>query len=522
MKTKSHGGKSRPLSTPSSHSPRLPVLTPSRFRALPILLNQENRNEKLESTPVIFFCEGDNDNDRGVNSESSRQTVKNGGGISMTPQFTGSWSEDSMELDSLEEGETCFRCKSRDKRVRVCSEIGCLIAVHDECMGCEPTFDDLGLFYCPYCKYRRAKAVAVETRKRVMAAKKALLNFLEGRVVGEDKEKEKENDCSDTVDSNACDTLPSASGGIHCNNENVPFPNDLEIQSQAVDEKEMDDAQVGCHDQNKLVIEKEIQPSTFVANGADNVGCGEGTAVRINKLQGSSAKDPSINDGEDGKEEDSGPMDDSKDERIVEENEEREILDTSEIAGEVIIDDADIEKRATKKLLREAKIVEEDEEQILTESSDGIDKSETESRVNRHRRFKQRAGKTVCSENVTLPKRSSPRLWKSVARHKSTTKKNALLFNEKNTTSEKSQQALKLVPTMEFSRKRTRLHWTVEEEEMLRDGVHKFSMMTNIVLPWKKILEYGRLVFDPSRTPVDLKDKWRNLMAKETAPINKN
>uniref|UniRef100_A0A803QIF0 Zinc finger PHD-type domain-containing protein n=1 Tax=Cannabis sativa TaxID=3483 RepID=A0A803QIF0_CANSA len=397
MKTKSHGGKSRPLSTPSSHSPRLPVLTPSRFRALPILLNQENGNEKLESTPVIFFCEGDNDDDRGVNSESSPQTVKNGGGMSMTPQFTGSWSEDSMELDSLEEGETCFRCKGRDKRVRVCSEIGCLIAVHDECMGCEPTFDDLGLFYCPY------------------------------------------------FDRNACDTLPSASGGIHCNNENVPFPNDLEIQSLAVDEKEMDDAQVGCHDQDKLVIEKEIQPSTFVANGADNVGCGEGTAVRINKLQGSSAKDPSINDGEDGKEEDSGPMDDSKDERIVEENEEREILDTSEIAGEVIIDDADIEKRATKKLLREAKIVEEDEEQILTESSDGIDKSETESRVNRHRRFKQRAGKTVCSENVTLPKRSSPRLWKSVARHKSTTKKNALLFNEKNTTSEKSQQALKLV-----------------------------------------------------------------------------
>ncbi|XP_062107079.1 uncharacterized protein LOC133818310 [Humulus lupulus] len=498
MKTKTHGGRIRPLPTPSRRSPRLSVRR-ARSRALPILLNQKNGNEKSESTCVIFVSdsEGDDDNNEGMNPESTPQTVKNGGG--MTPQMTSSCSEDSMELDSLEEGETCFRCKGRDKRVMVCSEIGCLIAVHDECMGFEPTFDDLGLFYCPYCKHRRAKAVALEMSSRVMAAKKALLNFLEGKVVGEDKEKEK--DCDDADDRNEGDTLPSARDGICCNNKNVPIPNDHEVLSQVADEKEMDDAQVGCHGRDTVVIAKEVQPSTNVVNGGDNVGCGEGTAAGIDPLQGSSTKEASNKDGEYGKEEDSGPMDNGKNERIDEGNEEREILDTSEV-------------------------VEEDEEQIQTESSDGLentdDISETESLVNRHRRFKQRAGKTVRSETVTLPKRSSPRLRKAVARQKSTTKKNALPFIEKNTISEKSQQPLKLVPMMDFSNaKRRRLHWTAEEEEMLRDGVHKFSITRNIVLPWKKILEYGRHVFDPSRTPVDLKDKWRNLMAKEGASIDK-
>lgn len=29
---------------------------------------------------------------------------------------------------------------------------------------------------------------------------------------------------------------------------------------------------------------------------------------------------------------------------------------------------------------------------------------------------------------------------------------------------------------------------------------------------WKRILEFGEGRFDPSRTDVDLKDKWRNLV----------
>ncbi|CAA7027910.1 unnamed protein product [Microthlaspi erraticum] len=58
-------------------------------------------------------------------------------------------------------------------------------------------------------------------------------------------------------------------------------------------------------------------------------------------------------------------------------------------------------------------------------------------------------------------------------------------------------------------RKRKRIFWTPAEEEMLRVGVQKFPGLRNI--PWRKILEYGRDVFQEERAPSDLKDKWKNM-----------
>ncbi|RAL45250.1 hypothetical protein DM860_014660 [Cuscuta australis] len=62
--------------------------------------------------------------------------------------------------------------------------------------------------------------------------------------------------------------------------------------------------------------------------------------------------------------------------------------------------------------------------------------------------------------------------------------------------------------------RRKKLMWSEEEEEMLKEGVHKFSTTANKNIPWRKILDFGRHVFDGTRTPVDLKDKWRTLWAK--------
>ncbi|KAJ6363384.1 hypothetical protein OIU78_003539 [Salix suchowensis] len=57
--------------------------------------------------------------------------------------------------------------------------------------------------------------------------------------------------------------------------------------------------------------------------------------------------------------------------------------------------------------------------------------------------------------------------------------------------------------------RRKKVSWTVQEEEMLKEGVQKFS--SDGKFPWKDILEYGSSVFLNGRTTIDLKDKWRNM-----------
>ncbi|PPR83781.1 hypothetical protein GOBAR_AA36930 [Gossypium barbadense] len=69
--------------------------------------------------------------------------------------------------------------------------------------------------------------------------------------------------------------------------------------------------------------------------------------------------------------------------------------------------------------------------------------------------------------------------------------------------------------------KRRRLPWTVEEEDILKEGVHRFSLTMNKNIPWRKILEFGHNVFGTNRLPVDLKDKWKKIMAKEDPKSNK-
>ncbi len=49
---------------------------------------------------------------------------------------------------------------------------------------------------------------------------------------------------------------------------------------------------------------------------------------------------------------------------------------------------------------------------------------------------------------------------------------------------------------------------------VLQEGVHHFSASAKKNVPWRKILDLGRHKFHKSRTPADLKDKWRNMTAK--------
>ncbi|KAI4365597.1 hypothetical protein MLD38_021566 [Melastoma candidum] len=70
----------------------------------------------------------------------------------------------------------CLSCDGSDNLLR-CSVGGCPIVIHKECLGCEPSFDESGNFYCPYCTYKRAVAKVRESRGKFVLAEK-LNDFL--------------------------------------------------------------------------------------------------------------------------------------------------------------------------------------------------------------------------------------------------------------------------------------------------------------------------------------------------------
>lgn len=94
--------------------------------------------------------------------------------------------------------------------------------------------------------------------------------------------------------------------------------------------------------------------------------------------------------------------------------------------------------------------------------------------------------------------------------------------NEKTTTSTEPRKILESESEglLLHNGKRRKINWTAEELQMLKDGVRIFTAQVNKNLPWRKILELGKDVFHETRTPDNLKDKWKNL-AKEASISNK-
>ncbi|XP_057791889.1 uncharacterized protein LOC131008837 [Salvia miltiorrhiza] len=59
--------------------------------------------------------------------------------------------------------------------------------------------------------------------------------------------------------------------------------------------------------------------------------------------------------------------------------------------------------------------------------------------------------------------------------------------------------------------RRKNIPWTSEEEEKLKEGMRVCCGPYDAKIPWTKILGHGEGIFHPSRTTINLKDKWRNI-----------
>lgn len=501
---------------------------------------------------------------------------------------------DSMDIDWDKE-DTCIRC-NRGGDLLVCSEIGCPIALHDKCMCCNPKFDDLGHFYCPYCSYRRAIVETRRLRKKAMLAKKALANFIDKNAMVGNGQKQKVGESQSKE--------PNLS--LHVGNTSRPdhetWQRDGGVQNESVQveedqQNERGDAELASNHQHEIVVDDEACANTSTPDASDNVHFREeGITPGNEPLQDFIAKDKSneatiseacrsefaedgekiqaddsqliensehegmfekedsqherILEEEDGQHESMLKGGDSQHERILEEEdsqhdgifeeeEQAEALNACHVDEEMLAEGTiHASKEGSQdglELSEENQGGTEDEEQMQPEAPMApsnasvqleTNDSDRETLSTRHKkgRFKQRARKKAQPQNVISPRKSS-------SQKSNSPEKNARKPNEKVTTSKNKKVSASKKPKqprespkqftkMPFpSAKRKRLYWRAEEEDMLKEGVHRFSTSAKKNLPWRKILEFGHHIFDATRTPIDLKDKWKNMIAKDSSTI---
>lgn len=131
----------------------------------------------------------------------------------------------------------CIKC-NEGGNLLVCSGDGCPLAVHEGCMGCPARFDDAGRYYCPYCFYKQAVAETRKAREYALATKKALLHFMNEKMMGSEKHIEENKGAESNGHNESNEKI------IECNNgRNVNRDASLDQSMQPDKEQEIGNAE---------------------------------------------------------------------------------------------------------------------------------------------------------------------------------------------------------------------------------------------------------------------------------------
>ncbi|XVF21200.1 hypothetical protein REPUB_Repub12eG0070300 [Reevesia pubescens] len=353
-------------------------------------------------------------------------------------------------------------------------------------MNCEPNFGDMGIFYCPYCWYKRQLARTKELRRDggneekqeddTEKMKAASVSTNTGKINTADCENGMSDDDNETIHHNQDDTSGVESLSKEKSDEqNISRAHGFEniVDGERVQEEVIAHTSDSEDDE---INEDRLQIVPFSSN---HLGIVEG-AIHVSTKE--------ISDVVGVLEEDQGNRGKGK----------------SVIPNAVGTTMAVINGDAISKV-------------PAIESFEFISTDlDTETLAVRQKRFK-RTAQRARPLNVYSPKNLSFQQItnvkdKNTNQHvKATVAKNSVQCQE---------STKRMMTPIVGTGKRRRLHWTAEEEDMLKEGVRRFSTTMNKNIPWRKILEFGHNVFDTTRTPADLKDKWKNIMAKEAPKSN--
>ncbi|XP_054796637.1 uncharacterized protein LOC129302004 isoform X2 [Prosopis cineraria] len=497
MRTKSHDGGRAKTSTKPSHPTVRAIPRDADGAAVPKISNESNR-DLLDV--------------REVDSKDNLDNVIHEGSNRMPHESLG---HDNICTDVFD-GKICIRCNEGGE-VLICSESGCPVTVHAKCISCKPKFDGIGNYYCPYCWLKRTLAEVQVLRKKALTAKKDLSDFLGNS--GSMSSKLAQNYGEAGKDSNELSLGGNGSRMDYKSGQENGSACAWSLQRVEDQQKETEGV-TSSADQHEIAVEDETHANAEVANTGSMHHVEEKTPEHMDLIDKSMTREKvdhkiseahktTFVEGKEGIEPEHPKYSDkSLDEGIPEDEEEVSpsssyhlgkhkdgpspdiaIVKGTQESGAVTVDKKDTRQDREKLLQNESRTP------SMGTSVSETDDSGSEALLMKKRRVKHMAkrhpqrvmnaeGETGCHKDEEVTSSGTlRRVQKS------------------------SKQGKKLTLP---ARKRKRLRWTTEEENKLKEGVSRFSK-ENRNIPWRKILEFGCDVFDTTRTPIDLKDKWRTM-----------
>ncbi|XP_010920082.1 uncharacterized protein [Elaeis guineensis] len=405
---------------------------------------------------------------------------------------------DSVTGDWTEQG-LCIKCDNGGQLLS-CSASGCSIGVHESCLGPFVKVEKTGLFYCPFCSFRRAAIAYCKAREKLSSAKNALSAFLgKDPIPGHRKEQSSPKVHRETSQADVAGNLSHQSAVPHADKLNVSFSTAQEEHQQLEVAKVCDKAKLcskqmdnpsgveGCdvshnpvenkHDKMfKKVSFPDSEDADTIINVENELG-NNSEHVWVAEHQQPTEPQEGIDNG-------NLPCEDRDTSTGVHAH------DVSKAKQNSNIDSAD-DHLQTQHLKNQGQV-----EAFLDHDTGHKSPSPQTSEKHRESRRQHAAVGEACHTQGTVGDQS----WNKVSPGKN------LKYR-----SRPKRYSNPIIP----SGRRKKLAWTVQEEEALKDAVQKFSVNSDGTLPWTKILEFGRRVFHKTRQPGDLKDKWRNIQIKE-------
>ncbi|XP_041024314.1 uncharacterized protein LOC121264966 isoform X2 [Juglans microcarpa x Juglans regia] len=379
----------------------------------------------------------------------------------------------------------CMKC-NEGGQLLVCSTSNCPVTVHENCLGSSPSFDNNGKFYCPFCAYSLSISEYLVAKKKASLARKELTLFFG---MGLDQKPE---ELTKTLHRDEDLLVKSHENGYLEERVNGQTGHDGEHADEvnnfyyrrSIDDKQQAEPSALCDNVNSVLREEEPAEITRTLNVSTEEKEGQENSIQAVRVVEGDNQEAAEHDGHNSscRNIDVIPVNQSH----VEEELQQDVLE-QQIAyppdEPVCVHDthADGDNLSCRNTGVIPGIQRHSKEQIQQEVLEQQIAEPTE--------------EPVCALDAYVEEISEEENEKSIISNYSI----RVPKQERHDTYPASPQL-----------RRKKVPWTAEEEEILKEGVQKFSNTNDRNIPWKKILEFGGDVLH-IRTTVDLKDKWRNL-----------